>query len=133
MSGEGNAFLIPNLDYTAKISRGFGFEVNDATILDSMMHLDLIMSVKLKARRGWYGGDCHTHSVYSDGSFTPAQVIEGAKAEGLDWIVLSDHGQGPHVPAVLRAHEEALATYDSPHFLVIPGAVSYTHLRAHET
>ena len=121
MSGEGNAFLIPNLDYTAKISRGFGFEVNDATILDSMMHLDLIMSVKLKARQGWYGGDCHTHSVYSDGSFTPAQVIEGAKAEGLDWIVLSDHGQGPHVPAVLRAHEEALATYDSPRFLVIPG------------
>ena len=79
------------------------------------------MRPKLKRRPGWYGGDCHSHSIYSDGSFTPVQVVEAARAEGLDWIVLSDHGAGYDIPTVLKAHEEALPYSEPGKFVVIPG------------
>ncbi len=35
--------------------------------------------------------DLHTHSLKSDGSMTPAEVVEAAKAAGLAAIALSDH------------------------------------------
>ena len=35
--------------------------------------------------------DCHMHSTVSDGSFTISQLIERAKQNGLDAIVLTDH------------------------------------------
>jgi hypothetical protein len=41
--------------------------------------------------RGWYRGDCHVHSVYSDGKLTPEQLAAGARAAGLDFIATTDH------------------------------------------
>jgi len=41
--------------------------------------------------RAWYRGDCHLHTVYSDGRRQPAEVAEGARAAGLDFIVSTDH------------------------------------------
>lgn len=41
--------------------------------------------------RGWYRGDCHVHSVYSDGKLTPGQLAAGARAAGLDFIATTDH------------------------------------------
>lgn len=35
--------------------------------------------------------DCHMHSTVSDGSFTIPQLIERAKKNGLDAIVITDH------------------------------------------
>ena len=35
--------------------------------------------------------DLHTHSTYSDGTYTPARLIEAAVEAGLEAIVLSDH------------------------------------------
>lgn len=35
--------------------------------------------------------DLHTHSVYSDGTSTPAELIAGAKEAGLAAIALTDH------------------------------------------
>ena len=35
--------------------------------------------------------DLHTHSIYSDGSMTPAELVRHAKAEGLCAVALSDH------------------------------------------
>ena len=35
--------------------------------------------------------DLHTHSLHSDGSDTPTQLIEKAKAAGLDVVALTDH------------------------------------------
>lgn len=35
--------------------------------------------------------DLHTHSVFSDGSYTPAELIAGAEAIGLTAIALTDH------------------------------------------
>lgn len=35
--------------------------------------------------------DLHTHSLKSDGSMTPAEVVREAKRAGLSAIALSDH------------------------------------------
>lgn len=54
---------------------------------------------------GWYRGDLHVHTVYSDGSQTRRQVLEYARAAGLDFIGTSEHNTsaatetwGRHVP-----------------------------------
>ena len=41
--------------------------------------------------RGWYRGDCHVHSVYSDGTLTPEQLAIGARAAGLDFLATTEH------------------------------------------
>lgn len=41
--------------------------------------------------RAWYRGDCHLHSVHSDGKRTPAQIAAAARAAGLDFINSSEH------------------------------------------
>jgi hypothetical protein len=41
--------------------------------------------------RGWYRGDCHLHSVHSDGKRTPDRIAALARAAGLDFINSSDH------------------------------------------
>ncbi|MCY0956831.1 CehA/McbA family metallohydrolase [Streptomyces sp. H27-H5] len=41
--------------------------------------------------RAWYRGDCHIHSVHSDGRRTPAEIIGLARAAGLDFINTSEH------------------------------------------
>lgn len=41
--------------------------------------------------RSWYRGDCHLHTVHSDGKRQPAEVAAGARAAGLDFMVSTDH------------------------------------------
>ncbi|ONK13644.1 CehA/McbA family metallohydrolase [Streptomyces sp. MP131-18] len=41
--------------------------------------------------RAWYRGDCHLHTVHSDGRRTPADVAAAARAAGLDFIVTTEH------------------------------------------
>ncbi|MFE1560458.1 CehA/McbA family metallohydrolase [Streptomyces sp. NPDC058734] len=41
--------------------------------------------------RAWYRGDCHVHSVHSDGRRTPTEIIALARAAGLDFINTSEH------------------------------------------
>ncbi|MFP3991813.1 CehA/McbA family metallohydrolase [Streptomyces sp. E11-3] len=41
--------------------------------------------------RAWYRGDCHLHSVYSDGRRTTAEIASLARAAGLDFINTSEH------------------------------------------
>ena len=40
---------------------------------------------------GWYKGDLHAHSNYSDGDSSVAEVIAGAESLGLDFFVITDH------------------------------------------
>ena len=49
--------------------------------------------------------DLHTHSVYSDGTFTPAELIAGAKETGLAAIALTDHNTVAGLPSFLDAAE----------------------------
>ncbi|MFE2325383.1 CehA/McbA family metallohydrolase [Streptomyces sp. NPDC059385] len=41
--------------------------------------------------RAWYRGDCHVHSVHSDGRRTLAEIIGLARAAGLDFLGTSEH------------------------------------------
>ncbi|WP_145908750.1 CehA/McbA family metallohydrolase [Kitasatospora viridis] len=39
----------------------------------------------------WYRGDCHVHSVHSDGELTPAELVRQARAAGLDFLATTEH------------------------------------------
>lgn len=41
--------------------------------------------------RAWYRGDCHLHTVHSDGRRTPEELVAAARAAGLDFITSTDH------------------------------------------
>ncbi|WP_446220857.1 CehA/McbA family metallohydrolase [Micromonospora sp. IBHARD004] len=42
--------------------------------------------------RAWYRGDCHVHSVYSNGGeLTPEQLAAGAREAGLDFLATTEH------------------------------------------
>ncbi len=45
------------------------------------------------AEPGWYRGDLHMHTVYSDGSGTPAEVAVAAVEAGLDFFGITDHNR----------------------------------------
>lgn len=47
--------------------------------------------------------DLHTHSVYSDGTWTPAQLLDEAERIGLGAIVLSDHNTVAGLPDFMAA------------------------------
>jgi hypothetical protein len=40
---------------------------------------------------GWYRGDLHTHSIFSDGGWTPGQLVAQAQSRGLDFLGTSEH------------------------------------------
>ena len=62
-------------------------------------------------KAGWYRGDFHTHTHASDGIY-PADILAGiAKAEGLDFIAITDHN------TIAALYELS----DNLDFLVIPG------------
>jgi hypothetical protein len=53
---------------------------------------------------GYFQGDAHMHSTYSDGRQKPAEVADHCRCEGLHWAFLTDHesvaGQGEFMAAV---------------------------------
>jgi hypothetical protein len=58
--------------------------------------------------------DLHTHSTYSDGSLTPTQLVEEARAAGLSAVALTDHDTVDGVPEALAAGQRLGIT-------VVPG------------
>lgn len=50
--------------------------------------------------------DLHTHSVYSDGSATPAEIISEAKRLGLGAVALTDHNTTAGLPEFLAEGEK---------------------------
>lgn len=79
----------------------------------------------LKAAPGWYRGDLHMHTAHSDGSClaqsgvrAPCPVyrtVEAAKAQGLDFIAITDHNTTSHYEAM----SELQPAFDQ--LLLIPG------------
>ncbi|MBQ7087061.1 MAG: PHP domain-containing protein, partial [Clostridia bacterium] len=49
--------------------------------------------------------DLHTHSVFSDGTWTPSQIIEKAGSLGLSSVALCDHNTVGGLPDFLKAAE----------------------------
>ena len=59
--------------------------------------------------------DLHTHSVYSDGTYTPAELVDAAIVGGLSAIALTDHNTVDGLPDLLAAAQ-------SKSIEVVPGA-----------
>ena len=47
--------------------------------------------------------DLHTHSVVSDGTETPTELVQSAKAAGLDVVALTDHDTFDGLPEAMAA------------------------------
>lgn len=47
--------------------------------------------------------DLHTHSAFSDGTYTPAQILEEAEALGLTAVALTDHNDIGGLPEFMAA------------------------------
>ena len=57
--------------------------------IDSLVRADL----PSPGERNWYRGDLHAHTIYSDGSATPAQLAVAAYEAGLDFYGITDHNR----------------------------------------
>ncbi len=55
------------------------------------MAKSLSLSKVFSAKAGWYRGDFHAHTKFSDGVHSPDELVEVARAEGLDFITVTDH------------------------------------------
>ena len=64
-------------------------------------------------RRGaaWYAGAMHTHTTFSDGTLSPADLVDKARGEKLDFVILTDHNNTAN----------QLVALDRPDLLVITG------------
>lgn len=52
---------------------------------------------KWKPNRYLLAGDHHIHTMHSpDATYTPLQQIKNGEANGLDWVVITDHGGTAH-------------------------------------
>ena len=40
---------------------------------------------------GWYRGDLHSHTIHSDASWDVPELVAAARAQGLDFLALTDH------------------------------------------
>ncbi len=66
----------------------------------------------VKPEAGWYRGNFHSHTTFSsDGHHSPAQLLQTARAEGLDFFAVTDHNS-------IDAYAEFK---DNSDLLVIPG------------
>lgn len=60
-------------------------------------------------QKGWYKGDFHTHTTFSDGKMTREENMVSAKNQKLDFFVATDHNLVP------------TSWFDETEILVIPG------------
>ena len=51
--------------------------------------------------------DLHTHSNYSDGTFSPAEIIAEAEKLGLSSVALTDHNTVAGLPAFMEAAQHS--------------------------
>jgi hypothetical protein len=72
----------------------------------------------------WLAGDHHVHTRYShDGVYPVIDHVRHARAYGLDWMVITDHGSGPHARiGVEKVNPDIRAARDAvPDILIFQG------------
>lgn len=72
--------------FSINIAFDLGTQATDAL---SVMHQDF--EHLYDEREGWYRGDFHVHSEYSDGRVPQSHIIEVAKHKSLDFLSMSEH------------------------------------------
>jgi hypothetical protein len=70
----------------------------------------------LKRGAAWYVGAMHMHTLESDGALSPVQLVDKARGEKLDFVILTDHNNTTH----------QLSDLDRPDLLVISGEEATT-------
>ena len=83
--------------------------------------MSLSLTQVFNPRPGWYRGDFHAHTNFSDGALPPPQLLELAKAEGLDFFAITDHNTIQAYPHFGETHGLLIipgieATYKNGHF-----------------
>jgi len=71
--------------------------------------------------------DLHTHTVYSDGKYTPEELVSAAKAAGLSYLAITDHDT---VEGIGHLYENGL--YPAKGLNIIPGIEFSAHHPVHE-
>ena len=61
----------------------------------------------------WYRGDLHAHTWHSDGSAPLGDLVAAARAQGLDFVAVTEHNTISHLPH--------LTEHTRPDLLLIPG------------
>ena len=61
----------------------------------------------------WYRGDLHAHTWHSDGSAPLGDLVAAARAQGLDFVAVTEHDTISHLPF--------LGEHTRPDLLLIPG------------
>jgi len=67
----------------------------------------------------WYRGDLHAHTWHSDGSAPLADLVAAARAQGLDFVAVTEHNTISHLPL--------LPANTTPDLLLIPGVEITTY------
>ena len=78
----------------------------------------------LNPRSGWYPGELHSHTIYSDGVKSLEELVARAKEQGLSFLVNTDHN------AFRAQYDFAAVGRKYPDILVIPG-MEWTTLTGH--
>ena len=71
--------------------------------------------------------DLHTHSVFSDGTYTPRQLLEEAQQRGLTALALTDHNTAAGLPEFL----EVARDYDVEAIPGVEFSTDYNGLELH--
>jgi len=68
---------------------------------------------------GWLRGDLHCHSDHSDGTAPLPDLLAAARAQGLDFLAVTEHNTVSHLPPLRELFPQA-ATGEPP-LLLLPG------------
>ncbi len=130
-NGAATFWALPGVSYHLVAGGGPGYSPAQAD-MTAEPTVRLVLKPALQRLTGWYSGDTHCHTWLYDGSDSPAQMVEAARAAGLDWFVISEHAHSPFVERSRRATQEATAAAAAgpPDFVIIPG-LEYTGPRFH--
>lgn len=51
----------------------------------------LLPATAVSNRLGWYHSDVHMHALHSDGQRTPEELVDGTRAQELDFLISTKH------------------------------------------
>lgn len=128
--GRGELWIWPESLGRVQISRGQEWESQSLPIDASTSALKVLLKRRIQTPIGWFSGDNHMHTLWYDGTHTPTQMAEAARAAALDWITLTEHGHSEQIERAERANAEAQSHNQPGRFVVIPG-MEYTGPQFH--